>query len=173
MLPAVRVVVPVTDATPDDGVSVCGLARVRVEGVSLLIVIVGELALLTVLPFASFNVNVKTIEALLFATADVGLAEQAICEAGPKTVTGAEPVRPSELVAMTVQGCVAEFVAVAAKRPAEVIAPQPPLTDQLMVAPADAPLAVNCCVPPTGSEAEAGEIVSPPPVAPGVVLIWK
>ena len=103
----------------------------------------------------------------------LGVTEQASCVAGPKTDTGAEPVRPSELVATTLHGWVAEFVAVAANRPEDVIAPQPPLTDQLMVAPEAAPLAVNCCVPPTGSEADGGVIVRPPVVDPGAVLIWK
>jgi hypothetical protein len=52
------------------------------------------------------------------------------------------------------------------------MAPQPPVTDHWTVEPAGAPVAVNCWVPPTGIAAEAGEIVRPP-VAEGVVLIWK
>src|SRR5581483_288211 len=174
-LPVFVVVVAVTEATPADGEIVCGDPPFSVMRVGVLFVNVraGELAFVTVLPFASLSVAVNTIVLLPFAMVEVGLAEQLTCVAGPKTLTGAEPVRPSELVAMTVQGCVAEFVAVAAKRPAEVIAPQPPVTDQLMVAPVPAPLAVNCWVPPTASEAEAGERVRPPVVEPGVVLTWK
>jgi hypothetical protein len=169
-LPVAVVVVAVTDAVPLDGVTGFVQPAVMRVGVTFVKLSVGVLALVTVLPFASFNVAMKTMVLLPFATVVVGVAEHAICDAGPKTVTGATAVRPSELEATTLHGCVAEFVAVAAKRPALVIAPQPPVTDQLMVAPAEAPLAVNCCVPPTGSEADDGVSVRPPP-APGV-LFW-
>src|SRR5205807_98150 len=148
---------------PPDCVAVVGVSRLNVN--------VGELALLTVLPLASLSVPLTMTVFVPFAMVDVGLAEHAIELAGPKTVTGAVPVRPPA-VATTLHGWVAEFVAVAAKRPAEVIAPQPPVTDQLTVVPDGAPLAVNCWVPPTGIAAEDGEIVRPP-VAEGVVLIWK
>src|SRR6266850_3531951 len=171
-LPVLVVVVAVTEATPFDGVTGFVQPWTMSVGVTSVKVRFGELALLTVLPFASLSVAVNTIVLLPFATVVVGLALQEICEAGPKTVIGAEAERPSELAALTEHGCVAEFVAVAAKRPALVTAPQPPVTDHVMVAPADAPLAVNCWVPPTGSEAEVGERVKPP-VPEGVVLIWK
>lgn len=166
-------VVYVTELTPADVPTTCCVVGVRRPGVLLLNVMFVPLAFVTVLPFASLSVPLTVdVSTPLPVTLD-GFAVQAMVDAGPNTVTGAEAERPSELVATTLHGWVAEFVAVAAKRPALVIAPQPPVTDQLMVAPADAPLAVNCCVPPTGSEAEAGVIVRPPVVAPGVVLIWK
>ena len=166
-------VVYVTEATPLDDCLTVTPVGVSSEGVLLLKLMLVELALVTVLPLASFSVPVMVVVSAPFPVTVAGFAEHVICVAGPKTETDAEPVRPSELVATTLQGCVAEFVAVAANRPDEVIAPQPPVTDQLMVAPADAPLAVNCCVPPTGNDADDGEIVRPPVAEPGVVLIWK
>jgi hypothetical protein len=170
MLPAVVVVVAVVVATPfvaevaPDGeiVAVAGVSRAKVTT---------PFELLTVLPLASLNVAVMMTVFAPFAIVEVGLAAQVRLLAGPKTETGAVPVSPPA-VATTLHGWVAEFVAVAAKRPAEVIAPQPPVTDQLTVEPDGEPLAVNCWVPPTGIEAEAGEIVRPP-VAEGVVLTWK
>ena len=67
----------------------------------------------TVLAFWSFSVPVTTFVVALSAGNVVLLVVQAICVAGPKTVTGATAVRPSELEATTLHGCVAEFVAVA------------------------------------------------------------
>lgn len=128
-------------------------------------------AFVTVLPFASLSVAVTVVVSLPLPLTLVGFAEQATWVAGPKTLIGAVALEPPA-VATTLHGWVAELVAVAAKRPAEVTAPQPPVTDQLTVAPAGAPFAVNCWVPPTGSDALAGERVMPP-AAPGVVLIWK
>jgi hypothetical protein len=172
MLPDVVVDVTVRVATPEDGVAGFVPDRVPVVGVLLLNWIVGVLAFETVLPFASFSVA-ETIAVLVpFAVSEVGFEEHDSDETGPKTVIGATAVRPSELEATTLHGWVAEFVEVAAKRPALVTAPQPPVTDQLIVAPVPAPLAVNCWVPPTGIEAEAGEMVRPPP-AEGVLFCWK
>ena len=69
-MPVLCETVPVTEATPDDGVTVWLLPPVSVMsvGVSLLTVIAGELALPTVLPFASFRVKVNTTVLLPFAT---------------------------------------------------------------------------------------------------------
>src|SRR5205085_11906344 len=66
-LPAVVVVVKVIDATPDDGVTTCVPVGVWRVGVSFAKVRFGELALLTVLPFASLSVAVYTIVLLPFA----------------------------------------------------------------------------------------------------------
>ena len=127
--------------------------------------------LVTVLPFASLSVAVTVVVSAPLPVTVVGLAEQEICVAGPKTLIGAVAVEPPA-VATTLHGWVAELVAVAAKRPEFVTAPHPPVTDQLTVEPVGAPVTVNCWVPPTGSDALDGERVIPP-VAPGVVLIWK
>jgi hypothetical protein len=170
MFPAFVVVVAVVVATPLDAEVTPDGEIVAVVGV-LLTKVTAAFELVTVLPFASLSVAVTMTVLLPFAIVDVGLAAQLRLLAGPKTVTGAEPVSPPAW-AMTLHGWVAEFVAVAAKRPAEVMAPQPPVTDHWTVEPDGAPVAVNCWVPPTGIEAEAGEIVRPP-VAEGVVLIWK
>ena len=86
-------------------------------------------------------------------------------------MTGALPVdAPTD--ATTLHGWLAEFIAVAAKRPVAVTAPQPPLTDQLTVAPVGWPLTVNCWVDPTWTDADDGDSVSPI-TGVGVVLIWK
>lgn len=162
------------DATPFALVIVSGsvpLSAVRIVGVLFEKVMFVLLLLATTLPFASRSVPVTVVVLLaLSAGMLVGAAAHEMCVAEPKTVTGAETEAPPAL-ATTAHGWVGEFVAVAAKRPLVVTAPHPPVTVHVTVAPAAAPLTVNCCWPPTGSAAEVGEIVRVV-VVEGVVLIW-
>jgi len=85
---------------------------------------------------------------------------------GPKTVTAACAVMPAE-VATTAHGWLDELVAVAAKRPLVVIAPQPPVTVQ-----AAAMDDVNCRDCPTETAALTGAIVRGR-TGSGVAFCWK
>src|SRR5512140_874734 len=125
MSPGVFVLVTVTVTTPASGVTVpVGLMSASV-GVTLKTLIAGVLAFVTVFPFGSLSATV-TVEMPAdvvppLAMIEVGLAVQPSCVAWPNTVRGALPDEPG-MVAITVQGCVAEFIAVAAKSPVAVTA---------------------------------------------------
>jgi hypothetical protein len=73
---------------------------------------------------------------------------------------------------MTLHGWLAEFIAVAAKRPVAVTAPHPPRTVHVGIAPVGRFVTVNCCVDPTPIEALVGERTRLN-VGCGVVLTWK
>src|SRR5260221_1772946 len=87
----------------------------------------GVAAFTTALPLASLIVACAMVVVKSWAGRYVLSAEQPSVAAGPKTLTLACTLAPAD-VAVTEQGCVGEFVAVAAKRPFVVIAPQPPFT---------------------------------------------
>jgi hypothetical protein len=120
-----------TVTTPADGVTAPVGVIVASVGVTLAMLMAGELAFDTVLPFGSLSATVATAVPLgppPFAMSAVGVAVQASCVGVPNTVIGALPVCP-EADATTLQGWVAEFIAVAANRPVAVMAPHPPVTD--------------------------------------------
>lgn len=138
--------------------------EVVAEGVSFDAALLAKLNLVvpsfaTMLPLRSRSVPVTMLVSVPLPVTVVGAAVHVMFVAGPKTVMGAEAVS-DPAVATTLQGCVDEFVAVAVKRPDEVTAPHPPLTVQVTLVPDGPPEVLNCWLPPTGSDAEVGEIVS-------------
>jgi hypothetical protein len=162
----------VLDATPLTAVTVAWPVGVTMVGELFVNVMAVELSFATVLPFWSMSVPLTDVVVLPPSAGMLVLvAEHWIALAAPKTVIGAEAVLPPA-AAFTAHGWVAEFVAVATKRPCCVTAPQPPLTEKVTVEPVGAPVTVNCCWPPTGRDADAGEMVRAAPAA-GVVLTWK
>jgi hypothetical protein len=84
---------------------------------------------------------------------------------GPNTLMGAEAL-DAPAAATTVHGCDGAFIAVAAKSPDVVTAPQPPITLQMLGLEA-----TNWNVEFTGTEADEGVIVSVE--AAGAVFAWK
>ena len=153
-------------ATPAVGVTGPDADTEPSVGVTFVKSTCGAVALATVLPLASLSAALTVTVEMPSATVRVALAEQPRLAGEPKTVTAADALSPAD-VATTVHGWLAEFVAVAANSPTVVIAPQPPSTVHVLGLDA-----VNWIVPPTGREAEGGEIVSAD-VGSGVVFAWK
>jgi hypothetical protein len=146
------VVVIVTETVPADGVRIPDGVRDTSAGVTFTTVMLGLVAVVTVVPFASTNAIVTVVVDVPSAITLVGDAEQDRLIGLPKTEIGALALR-LPAVATTEQGWLDELVAKAMNVPTELITPQPPVTDQVAsVEP------LNCCVQPTGTEAAIGEI---------------
>jgi hypothetical protein len=99
------------------------------------------------------------------ATTVGALTVQLRLAGGPNTLTGAEAL-DAPATATTLQGCDGALIAVAAKSPVVVTAPQPPMTLQVLALDA-----MNWNVEPTGTEADAGVMASVD--AAGAVFVWK
>ncbi len=101
-------------------------------GVTFVKVIAGVVAFATRLPLLSLKVAVTVVVDVPSAGRVVAPAEQTRLTGTPNTVIAAEAIIPAD-VATTLHGWLCELVAVAAKRPVGVIAPQPPVTVQALV----------------------------------------
>ncbi|OLC54802.1 MAG: hypothetical protein AUH85_10750 [Chloroflexi bacterium 13_1_40CM_4_68_4] len=138
MSPGESVLAIATLTRPFDGATEPRGFIVARNGVTFVRVISGEKAVATRLPFPSrtetITFEVPPAVAPPSAAMRVGVATHRRDWAGPKTAIGAVP-RQAPAVATTLQGCEFEFMAVPTNSPICVIAPQPPVTDQVTVAP--------------------------------------